>query len=48
MLRLHPILAGKQADKGELTKESTEEQKSARLNVLDESTKGQFNTLNTR
>ncbi|XP_077297914.1 2-oxo-4-hydroxy-4-carboxy-5-ureidoimidazoline decarboxylase-like isoform X2 [Arctopsyche grandis] len=48
VLRLHPILAGKQADKGELTKESTEEQKAAKLNALDESTKGEFNTLNAR
>ncbi|KAI4462516.1 2-oxo-4-hydroxy-4-carboxy-5-ureidoimidazoline decarboxylase-related [Holotrichia oblita] len=46
VLQLHPDLAGKLAEKGELTNESVEEQKSAGLDVITPENKHKLNSLN--
>ena len=48
LLRAHPDLAGKLAMRGALTKESTAEQSSARLDECSEKEFTKFTTLNTR
>ncbi|KAL0839637.1 hypothetical protein ABMA28_016308 [Loxostege sticticalis] len=48
ILKLHPDLAGRLAAQGELTRESTAEQKSAGLNDLTEEQRHTINTSNER
>ena len=45
---LHPDLAGRLADEGKLTSESTREQKSAGLDKLSIAEKEKMNQLNSR
>ncbi|KAJ9583941.1 hypothetical protein L9F63_021715 [Diploptera punctata] len=47
VLKLHPDLAGRLADEGKLTSESTKEQKSAGLDKLSAQEKIKMNQLNT-
>lgn len=47
VLCLHPDLAGRLADEGELTPESTREQKAAELNAIDPKQKAKINRFNT-
>lgn len=46
ILQLHPDLAGKLAEKGELTNESVAEQESAGLDVITPEEKHKLNSLN--
>lgn len=48
ILQLHPDLAGRMADEGRLTEESTREQAAAEIHMLTAADKLEMNKLNAR